>query len=1114
MERARAPAREPVDGGGLRRRRSNLGPLLWTRRPEHWQFLSVNLGLGTMPSRNSRDDQQRGHRRSPSTSSGCRRRSDDVPRHHRGAGHREPVLLRRARHRRRRSPSRPTPPAACSCSSPDCTRRPSSSSPPIVSSTLDARVRVAQVAAAHRHRRTARSRSPTSPTARRPAAPSLSALEELIATRSQGQASCRGAMMLEKSALVAGASAGDGAEVATPPPPRPPPSLLLISDDAPVDRARLVQLAERAADAGVYPIWVADDVSRACPPSPAPIVESSTTDRTARVGLVRLGDDDRRRRHRADHPRAGPALRAPARPRHRRRRRSSRDSSDLPALGHRCCRSLGPSSRRPSSGRRRPLAAERLHPRPLRRPARSAAAPASCARSSARPASTPCTSTCAPRARTRSSAAPPAPARASSCRPGCSAWPPSTAPTASPSCSSTTRAARPSPTASTLPHCVGLVTDLSPHLVRRALTSPARRAAPPRAPASTARRRRTCSSSRSAATRSAPPALVLVIDEFAALAGEVPGVRRRRRRHRPARSLARHPPHHGHPAPGRRHQGQPARQHQPAHRPAHGRRVGLAWTSSATRSPAPSTRRSPAAASPRPAPAASPRSSRPTRAAGRATTPAAPSVEVAELRFGAEHALGGRPAARSRSRRERDPGPTDQRALVAQPRRRGEGGRASRRPAARGSTSSRPSSTSPSCASAPTPSSLLGVADLPAAAAAAGGRTSGRTSTATSPIFGTGGSGKTAALRTLAAAGGHHAARRPGRRLRPRLRHRRPPDARGAAARRLDRAGRRPGARRPPAAHAARASSRIAQRPLRRGQRRHRSSTTAASRTPPTSAASCCCVDDFPALPQDFEVGAARARLVRGVPADPRPRAAASACTSRITADRPGSVPDRHRVDVPAPGRAAPRRRGRLHAARRARPTSSRPPRLPGARSSTALETQVAIVGGDPNVAEQSKALATLAEAIVAHRPRAGRRGRRRCRPRSRPRRCPTTSTACPVLGVSDDTLAPIGFEPTGAFVLAGPPASGRTNALRWLISSVRTRRRRSSPGTTSAPRAPRSGSRPGWEATATTVEDVAALAKELAATRRRDERHARSSSSSSRSATSSPPPPTTRWSS
>ena len=52
-------------------------------------------------------------------------------------------------------------------------------------------------------------------------------------------------------------------------------------------------------------------------------------------------------------------------------------------------------------------------------------------------------------------------------------------------------------------------------------------------------------------------------------------VRRRRRRHRPARPVARHPPHHGHAATGRRDQGQPARQHQPARGAADGGRVRL-----------------------------------------------------------------------------------------------------------------------------------------------------------------------------------------------------------------------------------------------------------------------------------------------------------------------------------------------------------------------------------------------------------------------------------------------------------------------------------------------------------------------------------------------------------
>jgi len=65
--------------------------------------------------------------------------------------------------------------------------------------------------------------------------------------------------------------------------------------------------------------------------------------------------------------------------------------------------------------------------------------------------------------------------------------------------------------------------------------------------------------------------------------------------------------------------------------------------------------------------------------------------------------------------------------------------------------------------------------------------------------------------------------------------------------------------------------------------------------------------------------------------------------------------------------------------------------------------------------------------------------------------------------------------------VLSGPPASGRTNALAWLIRSIDT----------AVPQVtryyfgnPRSaiGAAPGWEATARSVEDATGLAKELAA--------------------------------
>ncbi|GAA1658202.1 FtsK/SpoIIIE domain-containing protein [Microbacterium flavum] len=72
-----------------------------------------------------------------------------------------------------------------------------------------------------------------------------------------------------------------------------------------------------------------------------------------------------------------------------------------------------------------------------------------------------------------------------------------------------------------LPHCVGLVTDLSPHLVRRALTS-LRAELHHREHLFNRKKAKDLLELEKAGDPDAPPALVLVIDEFAALAKEVP----------------------------------------------------------------------------------------------------------------------------------------------------------------------------------------------------------------------------------------------------------------------------------------------------------------------------------------------------------------------------------------------------------------------------------------------------------------------------------------------------------------------------------------------------------------------------------------------------------------
>ena len=87
-----------------------------------------------------------------------------------------------------------------------------------------------------------------------------------------------------------------------------------------------------------------------------------------------------------------------------------------------------------------------------------------------------------------------------------------------------------------------------------------------------------------------------------------------------------------------------------------------------------------------------------------------------------------------------------------------------------------------------------------------------------------------------------------------------------------------------------------------------------------------------------------------------------------------------------------------------------------------------------------------------------------------RRRRPPRRGRGLPVLGLADDTLAPLGFEPVGTFVVTGPPQSGKTTALRALTESVRG----STPtcaSSTSAVAVPPSATPRPWMRSATTVD-------------------------------------------
>ncbi|MCJ1696300.1 FHA domain-containing protein [Rathayibacter caricis] len=109
----------------------------------------------------------------------------------------------------------------------------------------------------------------------------------------------------------------------------------------------------------------------------------------------------------------------------------------------------------------------------------------------------------------------------------------------------------------------------------------------------------------------------------------------------------------------------------------------------------------------------------------------------------------------------------------------------------------------------------------------------------------------------------------------------------------------------------------------------------------------------------------------------------------------------------------------------------------PGRGISEGGELQIAVLGGDANVAIQARRIASLAEAMRRQGavPAAGIGRLPDFVPLSD---LPATVPSGVCLGRADEDLQPVGIETTGAFLVAGSPGSGRTTALATLASALR----------------------------------------------------------------------------
>jgi len=141
-------------------------------------------------------------------------------------------------------------------------------------------------------------------------------------------------------------------------------------------------------------------------------------------------------------------------------------------------------------------------------------------------------------------------------------------------------------------------------------------------------------------------------------------------------------------------------------------------------------------------------------------------------------------------------------------------------------------------------------------------------------------------------------------------------------------------------------------------------------------------------------------------------------------------------------------------------------------------EVQVAVLGGNPSVAHQAHEITRLTASMVkagfAPVPRV-----QRLPDRILASELPEQVNGEPVLGVWDETLEPLGFDPSGVFLISGPPQSGRTTALASVVRSLREFRPKTKFLYLGRRRSPLAGLQ--WDVAALTPDEIDAAASEWA---------------------------------
>ncbi|MFD4994450.1 FtsK/SpoIIIE domain-containing protein [Cellulosimicrobium cellulans] len=140
-------------------------------------------------------------------------------------------------------------------------------------------------------------------------------------------------------------------------------------------------------------------------------------------------------------------------------------------------------------------------------------------------------------------------------------------------------------------------------------------------------------------------------------------------------------------------------------------------------------------------------------------------------------------------------------------------------------------------------------------------------------------------------------------------------------------------------------------------------------------------------------------------------------------------------------------------------------------------EVQIAVLGGDPNVALQARELGKLRDAMtrlgIQQAP-----GVERLPDSFALDALPEVTGGRPTVGLDDLDIAPVALPARGTFMLSGPPGGGRTTALVTIAQAVR--RARAGRVVYLSPRRTSISALDAWDTAATSPEEVVTLLESL----------------------------------